>query len=182
MHTLKYNVVGLNTRRAALIELTIEYLTWVSDGTEAALGRSLESLVGMSIPDYAKKTIDEICDAASPRGVFYLVETHGEPAAMIGLRYLREGVAEIKRLYVRPAYRGRHFGETCLRKVLRDARAFGYQSALLATGPFMYSAQRLYRRCGFKQREPYREVELPAELHPSWVFMECDLSGLALGS
>ena len=179
MHTLKYNVVALSAQRASLVALTVDYLNWLSTGTRAALGRPLESMAGMSIPEYAEKMADEIFCGTPQRSVFYLVETHGELAAMIGLGYVRPGVAEIRRLYVRPEFRGRHFGDACLRMVMSEARDFGYQTVLLDAGPFMYSALRLFRRCGFKSREPYQEVAVPAELHASWVFMECDLTGSA---
>jgi len=89
MHTLKYNVVALSAQRASLVALTVDYLNWLSTGTRAALGRPLESMAGMSIPEYAEKMADEIFCGTPQRSVFYLVETHGELAAMIGLPGVR---------------------------------------------------------------------------------------------
>ena len=173
-------MADLESQRDALAALHIEYLNWVSSGIHTALNQSVEVLLGMPIPAYVNATIDRICGVAPPRGVFYLAKTHGDPAAMVGLSYLRDGVAEVKRLYVRPEYRGRRFGEACLRRVLQDARTFGYSQVMLDTAPFMYSARRLYKRCGFTPCGPYPEVETPMELHASWVFMVCDLEELAL--
>lgn len=178
MHTLEFKPVDLESERAVVTALQIEYLNWVSHGVSAALGQSVEDWVGMSIADYVSQTLDRVCGARAPRGVFYLVRTHGDLAAMVGLSHLRDDVAEVKRLYVRPEYRGRRFGQACLRRVLQDAGDFGYLRAVLDTAPFMYSAIRLYRRCGFEPCPPYPDAEIPAALQPSWVFMCCDLAEL----
>lgn len=179
MNTLNFRIADLSSHRDEIVQLNIEYVTWVSNGIEASSGKSMMNITGMTVQDYVSHNIDklfaEMTENPAGRGVFYLGESHGDIAAMIGLRWISDGVAEIKRLYVLPQYRGRHFGEVCLRKVLDDARDFGYHTALLDTAPFMYSAQRLYKRCGFVTRGPYDKVEIPPEMHANWVFMECHL-------
>jgi GNAT superfamily N-acetyltransferase len=94
---------------------------------------------------------------------------------MGGLRRLGPGLAEIKRIYVRPNLRGHRLGEQLLRRLLDDARTFGYDHVYLDTGPFMKSAHRIYENAGFVDRGPYEGVEVPVEFHHLWRFMELSL-------
>lgn len=176
MKSLKFNLVDHALNRPEIVKLNIEYFNWISSKIESAFGTKITNLVGMSIPDYVDSVIDKVCSDKPPEGAFYLVEMNNETVGMVGFRKLRDGVAEIKRLYVCPAYRGRHIGQSCMQKILTDAKEFGYQSIFLDTAPFMYTAQRLYKSFGFKPCEPYSEVEAPHELRHVWVFMECNLN------
>lgn len=156
----------------ALLRINVEYMSWVTTELEKSFGLSAVELNGMPVPEYVASMIDKVCSDAPPRGAFYLVEHGGAIAGMGGLRCIREGVAEVKRVYVRPAHRGKHLGETILQRVLDDAAAFGYRSIVLDTAPFMLSAQRLYEAAGFVDRPPYEEAEVPPALHHAWRFME----------
>jgi N-acetylglutamate synthase-like GNAT family acetyltransferase len=158
--------------REALLDINLEYVSWVAAGIEALSGISVAALVGMPLPEYVASMLPKVCGDTPPRGAFYLVELDGKVAGMGGLRRVRAGVAEMKRLYVRPACRGNRLGEAILQRVLDDARAFGYQRILLDTAPFMPAAQRLYEAAGFSDCEPYPEAETPVELRRNWRFME----------
>lgn len=94
---------------------------------------------------------------------------------MGGIRANRPGVAEIKRLYVRPAHRGVKLGAAILHRLLTDARTFGYERIQLDTAPFMHAAHNLYEAAGFVDCAPYEGVEAPESLHSSWRFMEKSL-------
>jgi GNAT superfamily N-acetyltransferase len=74
---------------------------------------------------------------------------------MGGIRHLREGAAEIKRVYFRPSYRGNKLGETMLKRLLSAAHAFGYGRVFLDSGPFMTTAHKAYEACGFADCQPY---------------------------
>jgi GNAT superfamily N-acetyltransferase len=175
MTSLKFIAAHPATHREALLALNIEYLTWVTTEFEKITGTSVQQLIGMEVPEYVTSVIDKVCGDPPPKGIFYLVESEGELAGMGGLRWLRDGVAEVKRIYVRPDQRGKCIGESILQQILDDAKAFGYQSMWLDSAPFMQSAQRIYERYGFVDREPYPEVEAPKELHPIIRFMERSL-------
>ena len=157
--------------RNRLLDLNTEYMVWNSIEVEKALGVNVAALVGMTIPDYVASVIDKVCGAPSPDGIFYLVECDGQLAAMGGLRKVRAGVCELKRVYVRPAFRGRQLGETIIQRLLDDAITFRYSQALLDSGPFMASAHRLYLAAGFTDCAPYPEAEVPSALHGGWRFM-----------
>ncbi|MCU6433671.1 GNAT family N-acetyltransferase [Undibacterium sp. Jales W-56] len=176
MTSLNFKLADLSLHRDTILTINNEYMSWVASGIETSFGISVANLLGMSIPAYVASVIDKVCSDQPPRGAFYLVELNGELAGMVGLRWLRDGVAEIKRLYVRPPFRGKQLGEALLRKVLNDARAFGYQRVCLDTAPFMLSAQRLYKSFGFNECAPYVEAEVPVALHATWHFMALDLN------
>ena len=155
-----------------LLTLNLEYVGWVFREIERTYGVSALEIVGVSLPEYVSRNLPKICAERPPKGVFYLIQAGGEIAGMGGLRFLRPSVAEIKRLYVRPAYRGRRLGEQALEQLLGDARRFGYERVFLDTGPFMEAAHRLYESLGFTDCTAYEGVEVPAAFHDRWRFME----------
>jgi GNAT superfamily N-acetyltransferase len=158
--------------RDAILGINIEYMAWVADGIEKTFGIASHDLLGMDIADYVASVIDKVCGEAPPRGAFYLVHVEGHLAGMGGLRPLGDGVAEIKRIYVRPAFRGMNLGRNILQRLLTDAQAFGYPRICLDSAPFMQSAQRMYAAAGFVDRGPYDGLEVPQVLHAGWRFME----------
>ena len=160
------------SHREELIQLNVEYLSWVFTEVESLFGVPVNEVVGMPASEYVPGVIDKVCGDPPPRGVFYLVKIDSELAGMGGLRFLRPGVAEIKRIYFRPEFRGRKLGALTLARLLADAREFGYRSVCLDTGPFMTSAHRLYEANGFSDCPAYEGVEVPAEFHDRWRFME----------
>ncbi|MEO1662535.1 MAG: GNAT family N-acetyltransferase [Pseudomonadota bacterium] len=95
---------------------------------------------------------------------------------MGGLRRMRDGVGEIKRIYVSPASRGGGVGAKILARLMRDAKSFGYNEIMLETGPFMTSAHPIYEAAGFMDIPPYAEAEVPEALRHDWRFMRCQIN------
>jgi GNAT superfamily N-acetyltransferase len=88
----------------------------------------------------------------------YLVGWEGQVAvAGGGVRRLDDGVAEIKRMFVRPAARSRGIAGELLTALEYSARSLGYRLARLDTGPKQAHAERLYRRAGFAPVAPYND-------------------------
>lgn len=92
---------------------------------------------------------------ALPQGRLYLAFIDGMLAGCIALRPFQEGRCEMKRLYVRPQFRGQNIGQLLAIKVIDDARKIGYHQILLDTLNTMTTAQKLYRSLGFREIQPY---------------------------
>jgi GNAT superfamily N-acetyltransferase len=90
-----------------------------------------------------------------PRGRLILAWHGSAPAGCIALRPLSDGDCEMKRLYIRPAYRRFGLGRRLIERLIECAQYAGYQRVLLDTLPYMSEAQRLYQRFGFQEIEAY---------------------------
>ncbi len=172
----QFIAASLRDHRSELLDLNIAYVSWVFAEVDAFFGVCCAEVVGMEAPNYVFSVIEKICDHVPPEGIFYLISYQGEFAGMGGIHGLTAEVAEVKRIYVRPDFRGARLGELMLERLLRDASQFGYQRAYLESAPFMKAAHRIYEAAGFVDRAPYIEAEILEFFHPSWRFMECPLA------
>jgi GNAT superfamily N-acetyltransferase len=97
---------------------------------------------------------------APPPGALLLAFANGEPAGCVALRRIEAGICELKRLYVRPAFRGEGLGRVLVEAVLRKSREIGYRRVRLDTLPSMRAAQVLYLSLGFTDIPPYNDHPL----------------------
>ena len=93
-----------------------------------------------------------------PGGRIYLLEVDGAAAGCIALRGLAEDVCELKRVYLRPAYRGQGLSRIMMEQTLADARAAGYRYMRLDTFPSLSAACHLYEVLGFYEIPPYYDT------------------------
>jgi ribosomal protein S18 acetylase RimI-like enzyme len=103
---------------------------------------------------------------AAPAGRLLLAIDDDIPAGCVALQPMDEETCEMKRLYVRPAFRGRGIGRTLAQAVIAEARQIGYAFMRLDTVPSkMQEAVVLYERLGFREIPPYRENPFPEALY-----------------
>ncbi len=124
-------------------ELFGEYVEWLG--------------INLCFQNYDKEVADLPGDYAAPRGRLLLALADDGAAAGCGaLRDLGNGVGEMKRLFVRPAFRGQRLGWQLAEMILDEARALGYEQIRLDTLPGkMDQAIAMYRVLGFKDIAPY---------------------------
>ena len=166
-----FTIADILVHREALIALNVEYVSWVFAGVGKLFEVPTDQIVGLPPHEYVPTVIDKVCGHAPPMGIFYLLHVGQQLAGMGGLRSLGSGVAEIKRLYIRPEFRGRQLGDVLLKCLLSDAKAFGYQKVCLDTGLFMRSAHRLYESNGFVDCPVYEGIEVPPKFRSRWRYM-----------
>ncbi|MCU1297343.1 MAG: ysnE [Acidobacteriaceae bacterium] len=103
---------------------------------------------------------------ASPNGRLLLAEIHGEVAGCVALHQLDEEICEIKRLYVRPQFRGKRLGRSLAEHVISEARAIGYKRVRLDTlEPTMKAAVGLYFTLGFREIALYSENPIEGAMY-----------------
>jgi putative acetyltransferase len=124
-------------------ELFGEYVAWLG--------------INLCFQNYDKEVADLPGEYASPRGRLLLaLADDGAAAGCAALRDLGNGVAEMKRLFVRPAFRGQRLGWQLAEMILDEARTLGYEQIRLDTLPGkMDQAIAMYRVLGFKDIAPY---------------------------
>jgi GNAT superfamily N-acetyltransferase len=102
---------------------------------------------------------------APPYGRLLLATVSGQPAGCIALRRFDQTRGEVKRLYVRPQFRGGGLGEALMNALAAEARAIGYAELIADTIPkVMATALAMYERLGFEHTGPYSN-ETPEAQH-----------------
>ena len=128
--------------------------------------------VDLCFQDYDEELANLETVYGPPDGRFFLARAGGRPAGCIGLRKMAApGEGEVKRLYVRPDYRGLGLGRTLMQRTIEAAREIGYRCLRFDTlPPRMPEAQAMYRRLGCVETPPYYHNPVPGV-----VFMRLDL-------
>ena len=144
-------------------ELFTEYTKIIIDGDSSFRDY-------LAIQNYDQELLHLEDKYGPPYGRLYLAYCDSKLAGCIALRKLDDTRCEMKRLYVRPAYRKQHIGSVLVNKVIADAKAIGYRHLLLDTFPFLDVAIRMYERLGFRYIPKYHDSPMASTL-----YMQLDL-------
>jgi carbonic anhydrase len=129
-------------------ELFREYAAWVE--------------IDLCFQNFEKEVAELPGNYTAPDGRLLLAFHAGQLAGCVGLRKIGEGICEMKRLFVRDAFRGKGIGRQLIEFVIREAAEMGYARMRLDTlPPKMNDAIKLYRSIGFKEIEPYYDNPVP---------------------
>ena len=161
-------------------ECTIEFKT-VTEQDSAGIeeikqlfweyAQSLEIDLGFQDFDTEFRTLPG--NYAEPDGALLLALVDGQAAGCIALRKIGEGICEMKRLYVREAYRGLKMGKKLIARILEEASQRNYDYMRLDTLATMTRAYDLYRSFGFYEIAPYVYNPIPGA-----IFMERPLKSV----
>lgn len=150
-------------RELDMLDLVTEYTSGILEqGTDV-----VQCLNSQHLDDELK---DMNLKYAPPHGRMYLALVDDKAVGCVALTKNDDVYCEIKRLYLKPEYRGMGISKALVETVIKDAKEIGYKHMRLDTFPFMTSAIKLYEKFGFYYIEKYNDN--PAE---TAIFMQCDL-------
>ncbi len=119
----------------AVVSLVREYAAWLN--------------IDMSFQNFEQEMAQMGSTYSLPNGLFWVVQEGERLVGCVGFKHLDATTAEVKRLYVQPAFRGHKLGEQLMQLLTDTTRQLGYQRVVLDTVPQTVAAQGLYLRMGF---------------------------------
>lgn len=177
MEPIQFYQVESEEQKALAGSLIGEYLAWLNARIQKDYGIVFDAtaMVRSDLSDRHK--------FYPPHGRFYLAQ-YGDQTAGVGcLKRLEPDVAEIQRMYVLPAFRGKGIGRAIAERLVADARLLGYRQLKLESLEFLAAAHSLYRSLGFYEIDPYADNSMEAyqqaeqldKYYAITVFMRMDL-------
>jgi len=165
--------VATDTHKHMVRDLAIEYLALVEQKWKELYD---VKLYPNRIPDRVDDWLQSKFDAyIAPNGYFFLALVDGQPVGIGGLRRENETTSQIKRVYVKPSFRGRKIGKAITNKLLDVSKSDGYKTVILDTFDFWDVAPKLYQSIGFVHTEPNLNTEIPQAMLKHIIFMKLEL-------
>ncbi len=137
----KIITVQSETEYAAASALFKEYAEWLN--------------IDLSFQNFEEELLQLKEMYSEPTGAIFLLQKENEFIGCVAIRKKGEGIAELKRMYIKPASRKAGAGTMLLEKALAGAKLLGYQRIRLDTLANMTPAINLYKKHGFYEIEPY---------------------------
>ena len=158
--------------RTQFFDLNFEFISWDVEMMVREHQVDISTTGDGTVKDYVNSVIDEYFSFKPPKGVTFLLQVDGHIEGMGALKELELGIEEIKRMFVRPEYRGRGYGRMIFKKLVQKAKEFGFKKIRLETSDYMAHALKIYRSEGFKEIAQFLGHGLPEEFLPFSIFME----------
>lgn len=117
--------------------------------------------IDLGFQKYDDELLNLPADYALPCGRLYIANYDKQLAGCIALRPWDDFCCEMKRLFVRPEFRGKRIGRALAEKIIADAKEMNYQAMVLDTLTSLTDSIALYRKLGFQETLPYRHNPLP---------------------
>ena len=144
---MKSNTIDIKiakTREEFIVskDIILEYVQWLG--------------IDLSFQNFDNEinALDQMYSA--PTGGLLIATVNNEPAGVAGIRQFKDDDCELKRMFVRPAFRGLGLGKTLLLQSIALAKQLGYKTIKLDTAEYMKDAIHLYKMHGFVEIPPYR--------------------------
>lgn len=145
---MSIKIVEAYTYREEIKALFNEYTKALVDGD-----KEFKKYLELQNYDHETENLEE--KYALPYGRLYLALYNGSIAGCIALRKIDTESCEMKRLYVKPGYRGKNIGSVLVKQIIKEAKEIGYKHILLDTLPFLETAINMYKKYGFYEIESY---------------------------
>jgi GNAT superfamily N-acetyltransferase len=152
IHFIPYDETS---HRRAFYELTVEFLQWYVEQVYAWHQIDVEALTNQTVEDYAEHMLNDFTSIDPATGILYMVTVNGTIVGMGAVKPLEADIGEIKRMYIRSAYRGHGYGTALLQQLIGYAQSVGFTQLQLETADFSTTAHRLYRSAGFIDIKEY---------------------------
>ena len=167
-HTIpqKSSVPSVSSAVKGLALVQAESPTQLVQARELFLEYAQSLEFSLCFQGFDKELADLPGDYAPPDGRLLLAHYDAQLAACAALHKLDPGICEMKRLYLRPQFRGKGLGRALADRIVAEARQIGYQRMRLDTvEPVMKDAVAMYRKLGFREIAPYRVNPMPGTIY-----------------
>jgi GNAT superfamily N-acetyltransferase len=165
-YDMKLYQIETNEHKQQVRELFWEYLQWANENGKKEFNMNID------IAAMLEDDMQTLSKFLPPNGRLLLIEVDEQIAGLACMKKLNNTICEIKRMYVRPDFRGRGLGGLLLQKLIDEAKQTGYHTIRLDSARFMKAAHALYRSIGFKEIKPYEGSEHSEDFHKNIIFME----------
>lgn len=145
---MSIKLVEAYTHKYEVKSLFDEYTQMLIDGDS-----NFKNYLGIQKYDHEIENLEE--KYGLPYGRLYLAYYDGILAGCIGLRKIDNDNCELKRLYVKPQFRGKKIASLLVKYIIAEAKEIGYKHILLDTLPFLETAINMYKKYGFYEIESY---------------------------
>lgn len=144
----------------------VESATQIAQARELFLEYAQSLGFSLCFQNFDKELAELPGDYVPPHGRLLLAHYEGKLAGCVALHPLEEKICEMKRLYLRPEFRGKSLGRALADRIIAEARQIGYERMRLDTvASAMKDAVVMYRRIGFREIAPYCSNPMPTVLY-----------------